>query len=204
MLFVPTQKINYMKSYYFSVIVLLLIIFATQYRSYAQTTEQRTSDKVTDVLSAEKPEVFNLRFLALEKQGRIKRVRFYIGDEIHIKLKGDHTKYSPIITALGKDYVETFGTKIPLKEIQSITVFKDDWLVHQGSYFLPIAGAGYFVMDMVNPLFSGNSNREAFSIDRRTVITSSVLMLTGFALNLFKKRTFRLHERRYLKVMYKF
>lgn len=155
-----------------------------------------------DSLMFSKPMLKN-RFLCLEKGGVIKRVKYKTGDRINFYLKNDpsRTLYRPFIQGITPTGFVSYNTEIKLDQIGSVVIFNDHWFVDQGSVYFPIAGAGYFLMDMVNPLFSKN---EAFVISKPAILTSSVLILGGLALKLFKKKKHQLNQRKYLKIIDKY
>ncbi|NJL14942.1 MAG: hypothetical protein HC913_19390 [Microscillaceae bacterium] len=137
----------------------------------------------------------NTYFLALERGGQ----------QAHPFLSGtiptgffhqDPLRYRLQLEGIGPDYIVARETQIPLSRIASVVIQYERPLIRQAATYFPIAGLGYFLLDMVNPLFS---NQEAFSPSRGTFITSGALVLGGLAMNLFKKRRIRLNERRYLK-----
>ncbi|GAB4402733.1 MAG: hypothetical protein OHK0053_26930 [Microscillaceae bacterium] len=137
-------------------------------------------------------------FLALEKGGSNKRIRFYQGQSLQVFFHKDPVRYRLQLEGIGPDYIVARETQIPLSRISSVFIQYERPLIRQAATYLPVAGLGYFLLDMVNPLFS---NQEAFSPSRGTFITSGALVLGGLALNLFKKRRIRLNERRYLKTI---
>lgn len=164
--------------------------------------EQKASNQGEDSLKNLKNEELTPRakFLALEKKGAVKRIRFFKGDQIHFKLKGDKYRYHKVITAIDDNTITVAGTKIPIKNIRSVTIYNDLWLIHQGSKYLPIAGAAYLLIDLINPLLTNGGGRD-LRITPGTAIVSGSLTAAGLALNIFKKRTFRMGKNKYLKIL---
>ncbi len=140
-------------------------------------------------------------FLALEKSGAIKRIRFYTGDEIHLQLVGDKTEYSPTITKIEENAIFSYGARIPLEDIRVVVIHRDEWFLKQGSIYLPLAGVGYFLMDLMNPIFS---EEQEVNISGSTILTSSAFILGGVILHFLKKRKHRLGNRKYLRTLVKF
>lgn len=138
------------------------------------------------------------RLLAFEKGGRVKRIYYKVGDRINFYLKNDETLYRPFIQKILPASFITYQTQVPLEQVSAIVIYRDSWFVNQGSVYLPMAGVGYFLMDMINPIFSQN---EAFVFSKPTLFTSSILILGGLSLQLLKKRKHQLGNRKYLKII---
>lgn len=164
----------------------------------AQETGEQGADAETDGALREqnKDTTFKTtRFLALEKGGNVKRIRFFIGDEIHFRLREDPYKYSPIIQDIGEKYITINNTNLALQEIESVTIYrKRRWGRIFSKLFL-YAGVGYFLIDMVN---------NSFKPTKETSIISSSLAAPGLALSLtFRPRRIKLNKNRYLKTIQK-
>lgn len=140
------------------------------------------------------------RYLVLDKPGRIKRIRYYTGDEIIFKLKGDKTTYNTIIQAVGDSTIKVRDTSIPIQGIHSITRHNENGFLYQAARILPKAGILYFLADTFNPVFRG----EKPNVSRSGVIVGSTLFVGGNALRLFKKRTFRINNYRTIKILQTF
>ncbi|MDX2301758.1 MAG: hypothetical protein NW226_03115 [Microscillaceae bacterium] len=163
-----------------------------------ETDEQIATPQSEDTLTTKTLDSLDSksRFLALEKGGKIKRVRFYEGERLYFRLKDDQMRYKPVIEEIGKDYIKVNNTALHLNEIASVTLYPERRLIRLMSQFLVIAGTGYFLIDMVN---------HSFSTTRESAIVSSSLASTGLALSLtLKPRKIRLNNKRYLKTIQKF
>lgn len=181
-----------------------LIYFSISQWCFAQESEQQAGKTTEDSLieqSISNNKIIRNRFLALEKSGGKKRIRFYEGSEIVFKLKGDKAPYRATIERVKDSSLVILGTEIQLKDISAVVFYKNNGLLNSATQLLPVAGIGYFLMDMINPVFS---NREAFVVTKPTVTTSATLILGGLFLKIFKKRTIRLNQKRYLITLAKF
>ncbi|MEO1654450.1 MAG: hypothetical protein AAFU64_12965 [Bacteroidota bacterium] len=162
-----------------------------------ETGEQGADTKSEDPLeSSFQDSTFRpIRFLALEKGGNVKRIRFFIGDEIHFRLREDPYKYSPIIQDIGEKYITINNTNLALREIESVTIHHNRRWGRLFFKFFLYAGVGYFLIDMVN---------NSFRPTRETSIISSSLAAPGLALSLtFRPRRIKLNKNRYLKTIQK-
>jgi hypothetical protein len=140
------------------------------------------------------------KYLVLDKPGRIKRIRYYSGDEIIFKLKGDITTYSTMIQAIGDSTILVRDTPIPIRNIHSITKHSENGFLYQAARILPKAGMLYFLADTFNPVFRG----EKPDISRSGVVVGGTLIAGGYALKLFRKRTYRINNYRTLKILQTF
>jgi hypothetical protein len=140
------------------------------------------------------------KYLVMDKPGHIKRIRYYTGDEIIFKLKGDKTTYSTIIQAVGDSTIRVRDTDIPVNNIRSIIRHTENGFLYQASRILPKAGILYFLADTFNPIFRG----EKPHVSRSGVVVGSTLFLGGNALKLFRKRTLKVNNYRTLKILQTF
>lgn len=135
------------------------------------------------------------RFLVLEKRGKVKRIRYYIGSEIQFKLKNDPTIYSPIIEDVRESSLIVFDTEIPLSEIEYVILNPRRPLIKLLSRFFIIGGLGYFLIDLAN---------NSFSTTKESVLISSSFAAAGLALKpLLVRRKLKLNKNRYLKTLIK-
>jgi hypothetical protein len=137
------------------------------------------------------------KYLVLDKPGRIKRIRYYVGDEINFKLKEDKTTYSTLLQAVGDSTIKVRDTDIAISDIRSIIRHSENGFLYQAARILPKAGILYFVADTFNPLLRG----EKPSVSRSGIVVGSTLFAGGQALKLFRKRTLRINNYRTLKIL---
>lgn len=186
-----------MKAYFGVFICCLLVLYSFQKIRAQETEEQIATSQDEDTLTFTIDSLqYKSRFLALEKGGKVKRIRFYEGQRLHFRLKNDPFKYKPVIQEIGKDYIKVNDTALDLDEISSVTLYPKRRFIGLLSKFFLYAGVGYFLIDMVN---------HSFEPTRETAIVSSSLIGPGLALALtLKPRNVRLNEKRYLKTIQKF
>lgn len=147
------------------------------------------------------------RYMALDvhrRLGGVKRLRFYRGNDLEFSLKGSKVRYKGKIQGVGKDELIILGNRIPFKNIDKIVVRNPSWFVHAGSVLFPVAGFGYFAMDMINPALDDSPGTRPFTIHREALFISGTLILSGIILHFFKKRIYRINKRRILRSLIKF
>lgn len=157
----------------------------------AQGEEDTTTQRKLPSL-AELEKERKARFLVLEKPGKVKRLRFFVGDKLIFHLKNDHTRYNATIEAIQDSSITVRGIQIPLSEFRSITVFPHrPWSSLLSSAAL-IGGTGYFLIDLVN---------HSFTPLRSSWYILGGGLLVGLGLKTTLKRTYRLNNRRYLRTI---
>ena len=186
---------NYRKNQVLKFIWLTITLLASCVPTFAQV-EQSTGESEEASRLVDKP-LNAVYFLSLDKPGIVKRIRYYAGNEIYIKLKKDKKLHNLTIINVGNGYIETFDKKILIEQVKSIRVYRKNLLTKIGKA-LPWAGLGYFGADMINPIFSG---REAFVVTRGTVTVAGSLIVSGILIKLLSKRTYKLGKNRYIKTI---
>jgi hypothetical protein len=142
---------------------------------------------------------FGQRFLALDVYGisRLKRIKFFPGDEIRFKMKNDHTLYKGEITVLGDSSFDIEGMNVPLKIVTRIYVDKGNFLTKDIASFLFDAGVGFIILNTLNNAL----NNITPILDKRAVIIGGSLALAGEAMRLSAKKRYRIGENRQLKII---
>ncbi|HAS45187.1 MAG TPA: hypothetical protein DCS93_32185 [Microscillaceae bacterium] len=168
---------------------------------------RRDSTKTDTAATKQNKEITGPRFLALDvhrRFGKVRRFRFYRGNSFEFKVKGSKERFETKIESVGKTQLGILGGNLPLENIDKVYVRNPGWFIHSGSVLLPIAGLGYFALDMLNPAVDDNPGSKPFTVHREAVIISGSLILTGIILRFFKKRVFKINKRRILRPMIKF
>jgi hypothetical protein len=179
--------------------VIILIFGIASLPIQAQTPSAQSAEDSIQLLEPTKSlEDLQPRFLALEKSGYRKRLRFYIGDEFHFKLKGEKLIQKGTITDIQSKGIFINGLEVPLTEISAVILYKDSPFLAQARTYLPLAGLGYFLLDAINPVIVG---RESLKIRTGATLIGSGFTLSGLLLHLLKKRTIKLNKRKYLKTI---
>jgi hypothetical protein len=140
------------------------------------------------------------RYLILDKPGHIKRFRYYIGDELIFKLKGDRMRYKDVIEDVGDSTIKIKGADIPIKDIKSVIRYKEGGMLDQAIYILPRAGILYFLADTFNPVFRGSDP----DVSRSGIVVGSSFIAGGLLLKLAKKRNYRMNNFRRLRTLQAF
>lgn len=169
------------------IIILLIGFLALGQSSFAQSSTNRGRD-----FDASRTEN---NYLVLDKNGRTKRIRFFVGDWIKFQLKGDKFKWSGQITGIDKERIEINHGKIPISRFSTILLGKNSY---GANFTRAAAGAGYVVSGafLVNALLSKDKWRrqDSFAISGGLFTLSSLF-------SLFQKRKYKLNEKRKLKII---
>ncbi|MCH8329996.1 MAG: hypothetical protein IH946_01225 [Bacteroidetes bacterium] len=92
-------------------------------------------------------------FLAMNKGGKVKRLYFYEGTDISIKVHDDRTLYTGKLTGFKKDAIILDKTDIPIKEIRMLKLKKKlgiNSLFGKFSEGLLVSSIGYLSFDLLN------------------------------------------------------
>lgn len=133
-------------------------------------------------------------YLTLNKPGRKKRIRFYIGDELKFKLKDEDFKRTAIITAMDSNSITINGVaQIPLEDFRVIHLDKNNALTA-----LSKSGTGTGIVFMI---LGGITTALKVSKGETMIYGGGVLFITGQFFSIFKKRKYKLNSYRYLRTV---
>jgi hypothetical protein len=178
---------------YFLFLLAFLLHSAPEAFAQIQTDEDELP---TEVNPQKEPPV--IYYLALDKPRGEKRIRYYPGNEIFFKMKGENFTRKATILEVRPSIFMVNGGEVAIGDVHSVTIHKKNGLFRQALVYLPAAGILYFLMDSLNP---ANTGREGFYPNQGTFIVSGGLVGAGLALQFFKKRTYRIGERNMLKTL---
>lgn len=188
---------------FFPSFLLLIKVFAqeTPTKSVEEIFQQRYPNQAHARLAGE-----SVRYLALDHPGG--RERFFIGDPIRFRLRGDRTRYDDSIqsisdssfTFLAFNEVTQRGEAINfrLADVARVRLKRRVPFMSQGMVVFPIAGLLYFIADVTHP---GNRNEKAIT-PGTAVVTGSLFGLgyLGYRLT-FPTYKIRPYGRNRLKVL---
>jgi hypothetical protein len=141
----------------FAVIALFISHFAFTQPTDTLTTEQLLQRKGTAYSALLRPS----RYLALDANhtfGGFRRYRFFVGDEIHFKARGEKFReelydvtdstFSILMAneVMGRDEPVTFR----LKEVQKVMIHRRIPFVTMAGTVFPLAGGVYLLADVIN------------------------------------------------------
>jgi len=124
---------------------------------------------------------------------------FHVGDEIRLKLQGDRQYRIMEITGFYSDAIDFYGTKVMLKDIQSVQVeFSHGLFSPSNGKKLVIAGLAYFFIDQFNnSIVQGNEAR----ISEPVAITSAALIGFGSLWMMLRHKSIKLGGKNRLMVI---
>lgn len=150
------------------------------------------------------------RYLILDASplvGAFHRYRYFPGDPIRFRIKGESTRYNEEIYSVS-DSSFTFllvnqaarrmeSREISLKEINRIKTFRRIPWVTEGSILLPLAGLVYIGADFFNRGIDG----QRFTTDTPTLIVGGALAATGFLCYKLSFSSVKINGRNHIKVL---
>ncbi|MFT4033302.1 MAG: hypothetical protein QM669_12845 [Siphonobacter sp.] len=151
----------------------------------------------------------SVKYLAIDYPGG--RKRFFAGDDIVIKVRGQRGKVRDAIYAI-TDTSIVFAElseitnraellQYPLKDVKKVYFMKDKPLVTQAGYLLPLAGALYFVMDVFSPVWNKELKGAPIQVTASTAIVSGGLLGLGVFCYKNTHKALRIGNRNRIKVL---
>ncbi|MPR32010.1 hypothetical protein [Salmonirosea aquatica] len=178
-----------------ALIVLLVFILAFQSRAFAQDHYDPSKALTSEELFLKKNDSRRAitkagqRYLVLDASpmiGSFHRYRYFPGDRIRFRIKGDPNRFNEEIYSVS-DSSFTFllvneaarrmeGHEIKLQEIKRIKTYRRIPWVTEGSVLLPIAGLVFVGADFFNKGLDG----KRFTTDTQALVVGGALAVTGF------------------------
>lgn len=136
------------------------------------------------------------KFIAIDKGGRNKRIRFYTGEYMSLKTKDGEFHKGNIIQIDSIDFVLGME-KIKLNEIEVVYKKTSRYGLSLLSNVTLIAGLGFFAIDSGNRLI----NSENPIVRRETIKLSSGLLGVSVLSSLLTKKKYKIGERHPIKII---
>ncbi len=142
---------------------------------------------------------FGQKFLQIEKYGKTKVEKFYIGDELTYQIKGDKkTWYKGTINDLFVDEnIILFENRaVNMKDLTAIRTFKRAGLSRSLSLQLYVFGAGYGGFSLLAAAVGW------WEVTALTVIVVGTALAAGLLVrHLFKWKTHKMGKRKWLRIL---
>ena len=140
------------------------------------------------------------KFLAMERPGHIKRVKFPIGTTMKFKIKGDSFYSEQTIDDVYGSTVVLSGNYIALDEIVGIKYKSESVLLKNQAYKLPLAAIVLLGLSAIN--YNGDINDEDDAvITEGALIGASVLVGVGIVGNILLHKSYNFKGRNKLKII---
>jgi len=148
------------------------------------------------LLIAAIPVVQAQRILLVEKPGKFKNYKYFIGSDITLRTLPYSTKHSGVIHDItDTSIVINFDNEIMIEEIEKI--MKPRWGIGLLSMATRIAGAGYFLLDVTNNIITGQPT----IVDQNTVIISGSLVAFSYALVPLRNKQLKRGDKWRIKIL---
>jgi len=136
------------------------------------------------------------RVLLVEKPGKFKNYKYFLGDDITLKTVHSGTKHEGRIHEITDTSIFiNFDDEIMLEDIARI--LRPRWGLGLVSIITRIAGAGYLVIDVVNNVITGQPT----IVDENTVIASASLVAFSYALVPFRNKRMKVDDKWRVKIL---
>lgn len=135
------------------------------------------------------------RSLGLDKSGKVKRMHFYEGQSIKVKLL-DKEKVSGHLDGIYDSSFVIEGRKILLSEVDMVYTVRRPLRFLGGAFM--VSGAFYFTLDVVNNLFNYGARGYVFS--NSVWLPSAVAVGSGLIMYYFSIRRTKVHDQNNFKI----
>lgn len=132
------------------------------------------------------------KILVLDKPGRVKRLRYFVGDKIQI-ITSDNSRISGEISVIGDSTITIEENKVVLSEISAV-VKKRRFFSFTGT-LLSTAGVFFGSIYLVNVAIDKDTK-----LDENAYVLGGVLV-SGVVLSLFKEKKFKVKDKGRLKIL---
>ena len=139
---------------------------------------------------------FSQKFLALDKGGKSKRIKFFNGDYIHLTTNEKESVFGQI-DLLKDSSLIIASREIYIQDIKSIHLKDRYYGLSLISNLSWVAGLGYFALDSGNRLI----NKENPIIQEGTIKTGVIFLGVSLLSKSITNRTFRIKNRHRLKII---
>ncbi|MBA9078854.1 hypothetical protein [Rufibacter quisquiliarum] len=142
----------------------------------------------------------NLTYLLLNKTGKLKRYRFYVGDQIMFRVKNDSRFYSGSITAIKDSAFYFQNTRIPLERVAQIRMRNHTGgkkVLNYSSVVLKSAGSIFTLVGAINFITHSDDRVDGL----HTMGAALTMYAAGVGLKALTKRTYNLEKKWQLKVV---
>lgn len=140
-------------------------------------------------------------FLSLQKPFRYKDIRYYKGDDIEVKVKGQKGTLKGRVAAFTDTSITVNRETYSFGQLRSVVRRPDvrsDGVVVKASKWLPIVGLGYLTLSFVNGIVV---KEYEFGVTKSAVKVAAVGVGSGLALWPFRTRRHRIDGRWRLRMM---
>ena len=137
------------------------------------------------------------KFLQLEKANRVSTIKFYTGEELTFKIKGEKEWFTAAITDVQMDSQRVFLDLKPVR-VADITAIRMHYpgLLRSLGPMLMVFGASWAGFSLVGAVF------DDYKLTASTAIVSGTGLTSGFILHqIFKQKRITLNQRRRLRVV---
>lgn len=142
------------------------------------------------------PDLIAQRVLLVEKPGRFKNYKYFVGNDIVLKTAPYGEKHEGVIHEVtDTSILINFDNEIMIEDIEMI--LRPRWGLNLLSKVTRVAGAGYFILDVVNRAI----NNQSPVVNENTLMISAGLVAFSYALVPFHDKRIKKGEKWRIKVL---
>jgi hypothetical protein len=134
-------------------------------------------------------------YLTLRKKGSTRKYQFFRGNNITYKMEGMDEFFTDRITDFADSTIILENNILLIEQLHEVDVRNANSnrpeILRQAEAVLPGIGIGLMALDIFNhTVVDGNS----LTLDKGVTTTSAVLVTTGFALRIMRRKTIKLYK----------
>lgn len=140
------------------------------------------------------------KILQMEKYGKVKTKRYYLGDELIYQLKDDKNWYSATIDDIKvEEKIVLFNNRyVKLDEIHALKSFHNRGWSSKAGYSLMVFGGSWSFFALGGMLIDA----DRFAYQKSDAIVTGTALLSGWLIQkLFKSKTYKMGKRKWLRVL---
>ncbi|MCE7991439.1 MAG: hypothetical protein HEP71_05640 [Roseivirga sp.] len=134
-------------------------------------------------------------YLTLRKKGSTRKYQYFKGNKITYKMEGYDRFFTDRITDFADSTIILENNIILIDQLYEVDVrnaaSNRPAIWNAGETALPTIGIGLLALDIFN---HSVIDRNEFSLDRGVTTTSAVLVTTGYALRIMRRKFIKLHN----------
>lgn len=139
------------------------------------------------------------KFLAIERPGHVKRIKFPIGTELNFKIRGDNF-YSPqTIDDVYDSTLVLSGKFIHIDDVAGIKYKSESVLLENLAYKLPAFAIVLLAFSAINSTAAVDDDKVVFT--DFAIVGSAGLVAVGITAHIIRSKTHRFNGRKKLKII---
>jgi hypothetical protein len=138
------------------------------------------------------------KILLVEYAGTIKNIKYYEGDNIHLRIKNDTVAFhlrGRLTQIRDSSIIIDYCNEVSIIDIDA--VFRERTGIRIAQSAMIISGTGFFIVDTFNRII----NNESPLVDQQTAVIGGSIATAGLVMTLFNERKFNIRDKWRVKIL---